>query len=341
MARASGSVTMCAMDLPPDTVVRALVQRYGRVIAAFGREFGERPLVLPTSEFFPDKFLPDEKSVKRLVKRMLKHAGMEDIPVSATLHATEDDHEHGGSCGSGGCGTGACHDEGNKETASRLVDEGDGWTLNFTFAELKHPVALTCTIARSLAYVFLTETRREDEPIDQPVELTVDLAAVALGFGELLLEGSHIYQKSCGGPSVGKVTALGPIELAIPTALFVAQRGHSFKGALAELPATQKEALREARALVDSNPAVVEMLKKDPERVARGDFELGEAKPLLVRLFGKKKKREDDMNLEELEAMLAASPLPSKAKPKVRDPKRDELKALVDEALTESRSEAE
>ena len=39
--------------------------------------------------------------------------------------------------------------------------------------------------------------------------------------------------------------------------------------------------------------------------------------------------------------MLAASPLPGKAKPKVRDPKRDELKALVDEALTESRSEAE
>jgi len=334
---------MTHMDLPPDPVVRALVQRYARLLASLGEEIGKRPLVLPTGDFFPDAFKPDEKSLKRLVKRMRLHAGMDDIPVRARLIVDEhDDHDHGGSCGSGGCGSGACSTgQDGADATARLVDDGDGWRMNVAEQELKHPVVLTCNVARALAYVFLMETRRGDEPIDEPVELTVDMTAVALGFGELLLEGSYIYQKSCGGPSIGKVTALGPIELAIPTALFVAMHRHSARKLAAELPTTQKEAFTEARALVDSNPSLVERLRHDPAGVAAGGFELGEAKPLLSRLFAKRKKATDDLSLDELEALVAARPPAFATEPKASDPTRDELRALVEEALTEARADAE
>jgi hypothetical protein len=334
---------MMLMELPPDPVVRALVQRYARLLARRGEEMGDRPLVLPTGDFFPDAFEPDERSLKRLVKRMRKHAGMADIPVKARLVQDEhDEHDHGGGCGSGGCGSGACStgDEGADATA-RLVDDGDGWRLNVTAQELKHPVVLTCNVARALAYVFLMETQRGDEPIDEPLELTVDLTAVALGFGELLLEGSYIYQKSCGGPSIGKVTALGPVELAIPTALFVAIHRHSARKLSAELPTTQKEAFAEARALADSNPALVERLRHDPAGVAEGGFELGEAKPLLSRLFAKRKKAPEELSLDELEALVATRSQGLGSEAKASDPKRDELRALVEEALTEARADAE
>jgi len=333
---------MFPMQLPPDPVVRALVQRYARLITAFGEEIGARPLVLPTSEFFPDTFTADQKSLKRLVKRMQRHAGMSDIPIKTVLVREEGgEHEHGGgSCGTGGCGTGACSTDATADATARLVDEGDSWRLNIAPAELKHPVVLTTNVARALAYVFLMETRKDDEPIDEPVELTVDLTGVALGFGELLLEGSHIYSKSCGGPSIAKVTALGPTELAIATALFVAQHDHSARAAAAQLPPTQKEAFGEARALVSSNPSLSEGLRSSPARLAEGDFELGEAKPLLARLFSKRKKSPDELSIEELEAMVATMPT-QKAKASRSDPKKDELKALVEEALTEAHADAE
>ena len=258
------------MDALPDPVVRAVVQRYARLIHRLGPELGERPLVLPTEKFFPDTFKGDAKSLRRLVKRMREHAGMSDIPVKPVLtDAEEEGHAQGGSCGSGSCST----PKASAEAPTRLVDDGDGWRLQFQAAELRHPVALTATVARALAHVFLVETRGEGEAIDEPVELTVDLAAVALGFGELLLEGSHIYSKSCGGPSVAKLTALGPQELAVACVLFVTRGKHSARALAKELPATQREALDDARALIDKNPTLARAICESPERLLDGEFE--------------------------------------------------------------------
>ncbi len=324
------------MELPSENVVRALVQRYARLLDRLDEEIGNRPLVLPNSEFFPDTFRGDEKSLRRLVKRMLAHAGMSDIPVRAVLVGEDGEpHEHG-SCshdGGGGCGSGACSvPTPDGDSKARVVEDGEGWRLAIQEAELGHSVVLTANLARSLGYVFLMETRAGEEPIDEPLELTVDLAAVALGFGELLLEGSYIYSKGCGGPRVARVTALGPLELAIATALFVARGEHSARALAKELPATQREAFDEARALIESNPELVRALRAEPARLGEGRFELREAKPWLARVFGKKKTSESELSLDELESMLATSVSKPK-QPKPPDPKRDELRALVDEAL--------
>ena len=68
-----------------EPVVRGVVQRYAQLLAKLGDEIGQRPLVLPTAEFFPDRFQGDVKSLRRLIQRMQKHAGMSDIPIEASL----------------------------------------------------------------------------------------------------------------------------------------------------------------------------------------------------------------------------------------------------------------
>jgi len=334
--------TIGAMQLPPPEVIGAIVQRYARLVLRFGDELGERPLVLPNNEFFPDEFRSNERALKRLVKRMQRHADMTDIPVETRLV-----EEGGGSGEPGGCSSGpscSCGEDGHpNEPLERLVDQGDGWVIQIPEAETKHAVVLTTNVARSLGYVFLMETRAEGETIDPPIDVTADLAAVGLGFGVLLLEGSYIYQKSCRGPSIGRVTKLGTGELSIATALFVARGGHSARAARKELGATQRSLFSEAEAWADTNRELVELLRHQPSELARGDFQMTEPEPWLMRLIGRRKrarvKLEDPSeawlgaSLDELESMLSAMPVPAPRKPSPPDPKREELKALVDEAL--------
>ncbi len=321
----------------------ALVQRYARLRARLQDEIGKPPVVLPNGDFFPDTFAGDQKSLSRLVRRMQQHAGLSDIPLSAQL-VGEESAEKGGSCSSGACGTGT-RMPGQNDTP-RIVDQGDSWLLNVSTEEAAHPVVLTANLARALASIFIAETRDEGETIDEPVDVTVDLTAVQLGFGVLLLSGSYIYSKSCGGPSVGKVTAMGPTELGFALGLFLATGGHSFKPALRELEVTQKDALNQAKEIIDSNKTLLTTLTEAPDRLAEGKFKLEEPTPWLLRALGagKKKKQRtlDEMSMDEMEAMLSVSAPAQKAKStKKRSDKDDELGALVAEALREVHSDAE
>lgn len=327
------------MELSP-AVQKAILQRYARLLSSLDGELGERPLVLPTAEFFPDTFTHDQRSLTRLTKRMQVHAGMDDIPVTATL--VGDTPESGGGCSTGACGVGSAGTDGSE--VARIVDTGERWVLNVPAAEVKHPVVLTSNIARALASIFLAETRDDETPLDEPMDVTVDLAAVALGFGVLVMQGSYIYSKSCGGPSVAKVTSLGPGELSVALAAFAARGKHPVKAALKQLDPTQREALSDARELFESNERVVALLRESPARLAEGDFKLEEPKPWLLRALGRKSAKErtpDELSLEEMETLLAvAPPAANKKKPK-KSRDDDELGSLVAEALREAHSDAE
>jgi len=291
--------------------------------------------VLPNAQFFPDVFEADEASLKRLVSRMAEHAGMADIPILATLDTGE-----AGACQSSGaaCGTGACGTANTGEDGLALIDTGAGWVLRLEPAELRHPVVLTARLARALAEIFLYETREEDAALDEPFAVTIDLSAMALGFGVLLLEGSYVYSKSCGGPQVAQLTTLSCGELAIPYALFAMSAGISRRAGLKELGVTQREVCAQAFELMESNETLSQEIGRAPERIAAGMFELSEAKPALLRLFGGKRRENADADLpslSELERLSARAP--AAPKPRTPDPKRDELRALVDEAFDSAR----
>ena len=271
------------MELPDDRTLRDLVQRYASLIERFGDDIGKRPMVLPNGHFFPDQFSGDLASVGRLLRRMQQHAGMADIPIQ--IGVADPDAEKDLACGSGACGSCAAPSVSPEIAAARLVDLGDGWRINIAPGEARSPVALTAALARALGHVFLLEETSATRPLEEPLEVTVELTTVALGLGTLLLAGSYLYQKSCGGPNVACLTALGVGELSVAFALFAKHSGHSMRRARTELDATQKDQLSEAETWLLSNPQVSELLATDPLRLVLGDFELSAPKSWMARVL--------------------------------------------------------
>ncbi len=334
------------MQLPPAQVTRAVIQRYARIVTRYADDLGDRPLVLPNGDFFPDQFTGDKNSVALLAERMQGYAGLGDIPISTRVVASDSPEPK-----KSGCGSGACATPQSGGGFTRLLDEGDAWILQVPAQELRHPVALTTNLARSLAFVFLVETQKEGEVFEPPVDVTADFIAVALGLGPLMLQGSYIYAKSCGGPQIASVTKVGVSELAIAVALFAELGGHDATTAKKSLDLTQRSALSEATRLVRSNKHLLQSLKQDPKSLARGDFRLTEPGAFLSNMLRKFKKQDtaallnenfdSNMDLAEVEALMMAMPPSSRAGrrlPQKTDAARDELKGLVAEALNESRA---
>ena len=321
------------MELPNREIRQALVAAYAEVVASLGLLSTERALVLPNGEFFPDVFTADEASVQRMLDRLLEHAGLSDMALVARFWGGQS----AASCGTGACGScGPTQAEPESESVQRLVDAGEHWQVNVLPAEVASPVALGSALCHAVALAVLREA--DTPPQGLPLELAVDLTAVALGYGVLLLEGSHIYRKSCGGPSIARATALGPSEVSLVLALSAAVSEQSLRKVGKHLSATQQEAFAEAMAWADSNPALVQSLRADPARIARGGFTLKEPSSWLGRWLGSKLKRapslESATTIEELEAALQDAPRALRAL-KPRDPKLDEIRRLVDEALSE------
>jgi len=308
---------------PKDRAALAsVVERYARLLVAVDEDLGDPPLVLPTAEFFPDRFTADEASASRLVSRMMRHAGLDDVPMTTrVVDGQESESPH-----AGGCQSGCAVPFANGPNAPRLLDDGDGFVLNVPAPELRHPVVLTTMVARALGRVLLVEALPPGTAPESPVELVADYAAVALGFGPLMLEGAYIYSSGCGGPQIAQVTCAGLMELAVATALFIETRGHSARRALKELGATQADAFGRASEWAKSNLELCDRLKRDPARVAAGDYTLRDPKPWVLRLFDRKPEPRDDEIPEEL---LVPRPKTGKS----RDAESEELATLVREAL--------
>jgi len=338
------------MQLPPLQVTRAVIQRYARLMHRYGADLGERPLVVPNAKFFPDAFQGDELSVSLLVSRMQEHAGLHDIPVECRVVAPGSPQQQQSSCSSGACGVPMTSGGG----LERLVDQGESWLLQVPESELKHSVALTTNLARSLAFIFLVETQKEGELLEPPVDITADLIAVALGFGPLMLQGSYIYAKSCGGPQIASVTKIPVAELSIAVGLFAALGDHKLGPALKELDVTQRAGLAESSRLMAANRDVVTAIKNSPDSMSRTEFPLNEGGSFITGLLSKfKKKPRTDapldalsahMDLDDLESLLIDMPPSSRAGrtsqiPEAPDPEKDEIKNLVTDALKEVRAQ--
>src|SRR5262245_49136864 len=330
-----------------DAAFRALAQRYARLVDELDLEQGEPLLVLPTAEFFPDRFTGDAASVERLAARMQGYAGLDTPEIQARL-VGEPAQASGASCGTGACNVPGCGPmESGGEKGPRIEKTTDGYLLRVPAEELPHSIVLTARLATSLGAIALVERHPRGAALAaDPGQ--AELAATSLGFGVLLLEASYLYPKSCGGPNVQRGTALATEELSALFALFLAREEHSLKAALQELGTTQRAVVKETSALVDECPGLVKLLKGAPERVARGDFSLRDGGSFLSKLFGRSKRSgsasvaereaaaldalERGASVEELEDLLGHA-RPTAPQARARSDGDAELRALVDEAL--------
>jgi hypothetical protein len=227
------------------------------------------------------------------------------------------------------------------------VDLGDEWLIQIPAQELGHDIVLTTNIAKALGAIFLFDTSAAKTNPEGTFDIEVEIAGTALGFGALLLEGSYLYSKSCGGPKIGRITTLSCAELAVLTALFVARGKHKVRGLLRHLGTTQAAAYREAEALILANREIVDKLHSDAGQLAYGNFSLRTSSSLWHRLFGERHSTPSSSNtssefdIGELEAMLAAGVVAAKRqRPVTTEVVHDDLRALVEDALAEGGEEA-
>lgn len=354
------------MMLPPNHVTESLIRHLASFYDRLGSEIGDRPLVLPNGTFFPDAFTDDEVSVENLMRRMQRHAGLEDIPIelrifspkcagcdgncdcskgsdTGSAHKCKHESKQSDSAGCGGGACGTCGPEPEQDPAEpRLVDLGDGWRVQIPVAELRNNIVLTANLAKALGLIFLLDTRLPGRGWDEAtLDVASEAAGVALGFGGLLLAASYLYTKSCGGPRIAQLTKLNCGELALLTALFAERGRHKIRELRKLLAVTQVSALDEASELLRNNPAIVETLRSRPAELSAGNFKLSNGRGLWQRWFKSKPATaslgspSDEFDIGELEAALATEVSNRTNRSRTHDPKHDELRNLVDEALAE------
>lgn len=320
------------MQLPEMPARTTWVKRYAGLLASFSEELGTRPLVRQTAEFFPDPFAGDEVSVARVLQRLQAHAGMADVPIRLALLVGEGGAGPSGGCGTSGCGAPAALPPGGEFV--RLREEPNRWVVSVLAAEAQHPVALTTLLALCLARIFMLETEGAEARYPGPLEEDVELVAVALGMGLLVLEGSYVYAKSCGGPSVQQWSRLSVGQLSLLTALFMVQGGHAARPAIKALSTTQRSLLSEAYQWARSNRHVLSGLSTNPQGLEVE--KLKQTRGWLEVVWSERKRADPsaEPTLESLEAWATSRALaPASGASAVRDPKREELKALVQDAF--------
>jgi hypothetical protein len=176
--------------LPPEGRIRWILEKGARLL-----EGGAEPvagLVLPTGKFFPDHFERSEKGVARLLRRVVKHAGLSDMSIKSRLVVPEQDELGGGGCSSGACGTGG---GGGGTQVQRVEESSDGYTVNLMANELSNPVVLTTGMVRAVSHIFMKELGLYQDFDRSDAEAGSDLCGVLLGFGVLLANGAYIYKK--------------------------------------------------------------------------------------------------------------------------------------------------
>lgn len=243
-----------------------LLRAYAKAKARYGSELGQRRLVFPDGRDFPDPFREDEPSAQRLLSRMQRYAGMSDIPITLGLVGSSGSVDS--SCGSGACAVPRVPAAAN---LARVLDEGDRWLVTASPLELKHPIFLTTELARSLGLIFMLEIEEPGDPAASP--FTVELMAVMLGFGGLLLQGAHVYQKSCAGPRVDQLTSLSVSELGLLTTVMAIDTSSGPGRLPGLLEATQRAALGEAEEILRAYPRFLRRLSENPALAAEASLE--------------------------------------------------------------------
>jgi hypothetical protein len=313
------------MTLPAEPRLRWMI-RTSSALLGLGAE-PVKGLVTPTSDCFPDEFDGSPDSVATLLSRVQELAGLRSVPLELVLLTPE------GEAVSGGCSSGACSTGGPAPARSgRLARAEDGtYQVSLQVQETRHPVALTTTLVRAVSGVFLAELDAMSLFAPAEFEGVVDLTGVWLGFGPLLVNGSHLVMKGCGGTSIHRATSLELEELLVSLAVFAELQGLEARGISPHLDPVPRAAYAEAEAWARANRRVLGQLRSDPEAIARDMFAFSAPRGWLSRLFGKSA-ASDDLGLDAIEGVSARDRSAAPRDPAV-EAKRAALRALVDEAL--------
>ncbi len=286
-------------------------------------------LILPTERFFPDRFDGGRGSVKKLLRRVAEHAGLDDLAIELTVIQPEGD-AGGGSCSSGSCSTGPAP---QARFARVTNQDDDGYAINIAPGEVGHATMLTTALVRGMTHIFLMEAQLYDGLERNEYEPCVDLAGTLLGFGPLLCNGSYMYHKGCGGVQVRKATVMPVEELALATAIFCKLHQQSPRLARPHLDPTPRAHFDEALRWAQANASVIQLIRSDPAAVRAESYALAEARSWISRLLGLGKSRGPSVPTDDEIEQMASSLTPGTRLDPKKAARLRELREVVDEAL--------
>src|SRR5262249_25197124 len=145
------------------------------------------------------------------------------------------------------CSSGACGGSGKIEVRlDRVARHEDGsFEVKVGAGEVRNPVVLTTGLVRATACMFLTEAGAYEDIQPEHREPVTDLAAILLGFGVLVANGSYIYMKGCGGVNVHSATRMPVADVGVALAIHCRLHGIPEAAAAKHLDVTPREAFDE------------------------------------------------------------------------------------------------
>jgi hypothetical protein len=310
-----------ALELAEDRI-RSVVAHLAHLREAHGDAFAAPALVEPNGTYFPDEFSLDPPGIDRLLRRMLAYAPIsEDVEIALGFVESNDAAAAGGGCGSGACGPGGASRAGTP--TSGAIETEEGYAVLLHVQDVGDPTVLTTAMARSVGRLVLFEADEDVDPRDEGA--LAELTAVASGLGLLVLNGTCVYKKGCGGMSRHQATFLDVEEVALALALFVRTTGAAAASVKKHLEVTQREAFDSALDWVDGQPTLVESLRERPETLSDGVFSFEEKRGLLSRFFRGK-----------ADPAMPAAPPSKRVRTEEEERRLAEARALVEEALSDS-----
>jgi hypothetical protein len=199
------------------------------------------PLLLPTDEFFPDRWTPDEAGVGRLAKRLLGHAGLGHLGVEVEVFTEPTQVREVGLDGRAAATSHA-------GAAAWFAGIRNGTCLFGAEAEqLGDPLGLVGAMAHEIGHAFRRSHRLEHPDRDLEEKLT-DVTTIYLGFGVLTVAASARFITShhdnLGSSYAHKRQGyLAPHEMAFMLASQLLLRGYErpvIKHYAKHLPANQR-----------------------------------------------------------------------------------------------------
>lgn len=167
--------------LPPPEAREWLLDQLAELVRTCGVDpLLRAPLLEPREEYFPDPWGGGEPSVRRLARRLLLYAGIDDLPVEVSIL------EEGNAIAAGTSGV-----------SFEGLRQG---TLEFAVqaAAMRDPMVVVPAMARAVAEAF-RRVHRLPTGDDAKRQRLVDVTAVYLGFGLLTANAALRHAGSGGG----------------------------------------------------------------------------------------------------------------------------------------------
>ena len=214
--------------------------------------FVEVPLVLPTDEFFPDRWTADERGVAALAQRLLGFAALQHL--TATVEIFDEEHE--------------IDEVGLDGNAAKWSHAGAAaWFAGIELGrcrfgcerrKLRDPLGLVASLAHEVGHAFRRAHRLEHRDRDHEEKLT-DVTTVYLGFGVLTTAAAaRSYSQQVGNTGMQwghqRQGYLAPEAMSFLLATQLVLRGYDSRTVRwlgKHLPANQRAYVREAMQAID------------------------------------------------------------------------------------------